>query len=115
MVICWNKKFKSVEVLWQHPDCFVKSVAALRHRLKTLLPEEAVRPRWFVFLGHRYTSISDIFSKHTFGISKDTLYQRLGLCYNGYKVTVEQATCPRIWNRLESMKRAGEFNTLIVE
>jgi len=114
MIKCWGIKFKNVQELFEHPRCYVSSVFVLRNRLRTLPPEEAVLPACIWFCGKKYRSIYHL---HHYGCGASmaiaTLYQRLGLVLNGKKVTPEQATCPKIWDRLKQMKKSGKYATVL--
>ena len=112
MIKCWGKKFKNVRELWEHPRCYVATVGALRHRLKKLPPEEAVRPE-FKFLGKKFKSIYALHYEVGLSLSRTELYRRLGFIVNGRKVTVLQATSPGIWVKFKKLKNTGKFGTVL--
>jgi len=112
MILCWGIEFRSVQHLWEHPRCYVSTLSALRHRLKTLPPEKAVVPEFIRFFGKKYRNIYDL-HKNGCGesLSLSSLYKRLGLIYNDKKLTPEQLISPKIWNRLAGMERWGYWET----
>jgi hypothetical protein len=114
MIKCWNEQFETVEQLWEHPRCYAPTVAALRHRLRTCPPEQAVLPEYVEFMGKRYDSIYRLYFELGDILSRSALYYRLGLIHKGRKLTVEQATRPRSWDSYKKLQRTGTFGTILI-
>lgn len=113
MIMCWNQRFDSVAHSWESPRCYVSTVHVLRKRLQQLPPEQAVMPEYFRFKNKRYKSIYALSFEFGDILCRSELYRRLGLIYNGRKVTVVQATCPKIWNQFKVLNRYGTFRTIL--
>jgi len=111
MITCWGDSFKSVEELWRSPRCYVSTATALRHRLKTLPPEEAVNPRRFKFGVESYQSIYMLHRQCGELLSLTELYRRLGLIFNKKKLTPYQAVFQ--WHLFRQMPRTGVFGTTL--
>jgi hypothetical protein len=97
-IVCWGETFETVQKLWEHPRCTIRTPELLEQRLRRMKPEEAVRLRNFKYDGKRYRSISSIPLPR--GITLPTLRYRLGCIYGSKKVSVEHALDNAWWREV---------------